>query len=144
MFDRPKPLYVWAEFYLASHLTGRQAVILNPVLYFQKIKRWRITSSFNYSFSLFLHHENARNTVQGNPNILKFSLGSMPPDPPTSLHLHCSHAPPHGKPWLRACLLFADYNFWLFNTRLGWGIKKTRLNSVNTRVSIESSCAIHH
>ena len=33
-------------------------------------------------YILFLHHENARNVVQGNPKILKFSLGSMPADPP--------------------------------------------------------------
>ena len=50
MFDRPKPPYVGTEFYLASHWTGDlPAVILRPV-YFQKIKRWRFTSSLNYSF----------------------------------------------------------------------------------------------
>ena len=46
---RPKPWYVWAEFYLAGHLTeltNHAAVIL---LYFQKTKRLRLTFSFNYS-----------------------------------------------------------------------------------------------
>ena len=85
-FDRPKPPHVVTEFYLASHWTGDlPAVILSPV-YLQKIKRWRFTSSVNYCtlFSLprFLHYENARNAVSGNPNFLKFSRGSMPPDPP--------------------------------------------------------------
>ena len=47
-----------------------------------------------HSLSLFLHHENARNVVQGNPKFSKISRGSMPPDSPTSLHLHCPHAPP--------------------------------------------------
>ena len=50
MFDRPKPRYVGTEFSLASHWTGDlPAIILSPV-YFQKINRWRFTSSLNYSF----------------------------------------------------------------------------------------------
>ena len=97
MFDRPKPWYVGTEFHLANHWTGDlPAVILSPV-YFQKIKRWRFTSSLNYSFfSLphFLHYENVRNAVSGNPNFLTFSRGSMPPDPPRGLHIHDPHAPP--------------------------------------------------
>ena len=101
MFDRPKPWYVGTEFYLASHWTGDSpAVILSPV-YFQKIKRWRFTSSINYSFfSLphFLHYENVRNAVSGNPNFLTFSRGSMPPDPPRGLHIHDPHAPPPPPP----------------------------------------------
>ena len=86
MFDRPKPRYVVTEFHLTSRWRGvLPAAILSPV-YFQKIKRWRFTSSVNYCtlFSLphFLNYENARNAVSGNPNFLKFSRGSMPPDPP--------------------------------------------------------------
>ena len=50
------------------------------------------------TFSLFLYHENAQNTVQCNSKFLSFFPGSMPPDPPTSLHLHCSHAPPPPPP----------------------------------------------
>ena len=73
MFDRPKPWYVGTEFYLTSHWTGDlPAVILSPVYFQKKIKRWRLTSSVNYYtlFSLphFLHYENARNAVSGNPN----------------------------------------------------------------------------
>ena len=44
--------------------------------------------------SAFLHHENARNVVQGISKFLKFSRGSMPPDRPTSFYLHFQHAPP--------------------------------------------------
>ena len=45
---------VGTEFYLARHWTGDQpAVFLSPALYFQKIKRWRFTSSFNYSIFSF-------------------------------------------------------------------------------------------
>ena len=40
------------------------------------------TSSFNYSFSLFLYYENAQNTVQGNPNFLIFFPGKHAPGPP--------------------------------------------------------------
>ena len=46
-----------------------------------------------------------RNVVEGNPKFLKFSRGSMPPDPPTSLYFHCPHAPPpYQKSWIRAWL----------------------------------------
>ena len=49
-----------------------------------KIKHWRLTFSFNSStFSLFLHHSNARNVVQlqGNPKFLKFSRRACPRTP---------------------------------------------------------------
>ena len=53
-----------------------------------------------------------RNVVQGISKFSKFSRGTMPPDPPTSLYLHFqnAHPPPtpthtHEKSWLRACAL---------------------------------------
>ena len=102
MSDQPKPRYVGTEYYLAGHWTGDlPAVILSPVLYFQKIQWWRFTSSFNYtlySLSDFLHYENARNAVSGIQNFLNFSWGNMPSDPPRKLHLHHSHAPPSTPP----------------------------------------------
>ena len=39
---------------------------------------------------LFLNHENARNAVQNNPNVLKFSRDRMPP----TAQLHSPHAAP--------------------------------------------------
>ena len=36
---------------------------------------WLFLLTTLHSFSLFLHHENARNIVQGNPKFLKFSRG---------------------------------------------------------------------
>ena len=95
---RPKPWYVWAEFYLAGHLTvtdqpcGRYFVILS------KDQALAIDFFFLLLYILFLHHENARNVVQGNPKILKFSRGTMPPDPPTSLYLHRPNASPTKNP----------------------------------------------
>ena len=49
-----------------------------------------------HCLSLFLHHENAWNVVQGISKFLKFSRRSMPPDPPTSLYLFIfkTHPPP--------------------------------------------------
>ena len=79
MFIRPKPRHVWAEFYMTY-----------------KIKRWRLSFSFNYStFSFSLSPQWKRGKCSPRQSkILKFSWGSMPPDLHTSLHLHWPHAPP--------------------------------------------------
>ena len=81
-FDRPKPRYVETEFHLTSDWTGDSpAVILSPV-YFQKIRRWRFTSSVNYCtlFSLpyFLHYENALRQSK----FSKIFSGEHAPGPP--------------------------------------------------------------
>ena len=83
--------FIWPAIW--QELTNHAAVIL---LYFQKIKR--LTFSFiKPLYILFLHHENARNVVQGNPKIIKFPGGAClrtpykfvssplkrPPPPPT-------------------------------------------------------------
>ena len=45
-------------------------------------------------------------------SFLKFSRGSMPSDPPTSLQLHCPHAPPPPeKSCLRACIRYENVIF---------------------------------
>ena len=42
---------------------------------------WIFLLTTLHCLSLFFHHENTRNVVQTNPKFLKFSRGSMPPDP---------------------------------------------------------------
>ena len=99
--------FIWSAIW--QELTNHAAVIL---LYFQKIKRLRLTFFFWLLYSLFLHPENARNVVQGNPKTLKFSRGSMPPDSPTSLYLYCPNAPSTKNPGYAPVISLTLLSFW--------------------------------
>ena len=134
--------FIWPAIW--QELTNHAAVIL---LYFQKIKRLRLTFSFNYStvsFSTMKTREISKNS--------KIFPGEHAPGPPLQVCIFTAqtHPPPHGKSWLRAwwqmCASFfienwTEEKFWwthgvMVHLASCW-TKQTLRNIFNNAISVQ-------